>query len=205
MGILTNFIVFEGIDGSGTSTQIDLLKKKLAGRETENRFVFTCEPTGEATGRFLRTILSGEEAAEPETAAFLFAADRWEHLYGKNSVVKALNAGKTVISDRYFFSSLAYQSAACGRELPKLLNSLFPLPEKLFFFDIDPALSLARIAGRSVTEIYEKRDFLEKTAAEYRLVIAEYEQAAPGMKIIRLDAAQSMEQVSRLIWEEIGA
>jgi dTMP kinase len=200
MGILRNFIVFEGIDGSGTTTQLTLLKNRLASASWENRFLFTAEPTTEATGKFLRAILSGECPAEPETAAFLFAADRWEHLYGAQGIVKVLEQGKTVVSDRYFFSSLAYQSIGCGRELPRMLNSPFPLPEKLFFFDIDPALSLKRITGRGVREIYEKQDFLEKTVSEYRRVVAEYEQAGDGMKIIRVNAAEPAEKIAETIW-----
>jgi dTMP kinase len=201
--MLKNFVVFEGIDGSGTSTQIDILKKRVLQTGDKKQFLFTCEPTTEVTGQFLRTILSGEYPADSRTAAFLFAADRAEHLYGERGILKALAQGKVVISDRYLFSSLAYQSVDCGRELPRLLNSAFPLPELLFFFDIDPALSLTRIAGREVTEIYEKQDFLEKTAVEYRRIIAEYQETQKDMRIVRLDARQSAEAVAKVIWQEL--
>jgi dTMP kinase len=201
MDVLKNFIVFEGIDGSGTSTQIDMLKKKA--QDAGKRFLFTAEPTTEVIGKFLRTILSGENCVDPGSAAFLFAADRHEHLYGKNGVVEALGTGKTVISDRYLFSSLAYQSIGCGRALPKMLNSRFPLPEVLLFFDIDPAASLTRIAGRKVTEIYEKQEFLEKTAAAYRRIIAGYEKQHTGMKIIRLNAAEPIKVIAELIWGQL--
>lgn len=77
--ILKNFVVFEGIDGAGTSTQINILKEK---KEAE-RFFFTAEPTDSPTGKFLRTVLKGNVELDPRTSAYLFAADRAEHLWGK--------------------------------------------------------------------------------------------------------------------------
>lgn len=127
--ILRNFIVFEGIDGAGTSTQLKLLKEK---KGTEN-FLFTCEPTSSATGKFLRQMLKGDVAVKNETAAYLFAADRNEHINGclqieeKNlitGVKEACQKGNIVISDRYLFSSLAYQSVNCPPEVPRVANSL---------------------------------------------------------------------------------
>ena len=82
--ILKNFIVFEGIDGAGTSTQLNILKEKL---ENKNVF-FTVEPTDLPSGKFLRTILSGSVKVAPSTAAYLFASDRNEHLFGKNGIVE---------------------------------------------------------------------------------------------------------------------
>ena len=137
--ILQNFIVFEGIDGAGTSTQIAVLKN----RPDADRFFFTTEPTDGPTGKFLRSMLKGDLGLDPRTAAYLFAADRAEHLWGKSalngSVVKKCSEGKIVVSDRYLFSSLAYQSVTCGDQLPRMLNEPFPLPQLLFFFEIDIA------------------------------------------------------------------
>ncbi|MDR3312043.1 MAG: dTMP kinase [Spirochaetaceae bacterium] len=179
--VLPNFIVFEGIDGAGTSTQWELLKKR-AGRD----WFFTAEPTAGPAGVFLRRLLGGAESVEAGTMVFLFAADRYEHLYGAGGILEALQAGKTVVSDRYLFSSLAYQSVGLGDSLPRLVNSSFPLPKHLFYFRINVDAALARIAGRPAAEIYEKRDFLEKTAAAYDRVIASYEAAPPE------EAGQSM-------------
>lgn len=197
--ILKNFIVFEGIDGAGTSSQIDMLKK----RKDSDRFFFTAEPTDSPTGKFLRQMLKGDVELDARTSAFLFAADRNEHLYGKSGsncgVVKEAESGKIVVSDRYLFSSLTYQSVTCGNELPRRLNESFPLPELLFFFDIDPEISLKRVLGRGETEIYEKLDFQKATAERYRKVIAEYEAMNTGMKIIRLDARATIEEVAEEI------
>ena len=194
--ILKNFIVLEGIDGAGTSTQLNLLKNRLSPEKT----VYTAEPTSLSTGRFLRSVLRGDEKLTPETTAFLFAADRQEHVYGSGGIVESCTSGKLVISDRYVFSSLAYQSITCGEELPRKLNQDFPLPEYLFFFGITPQASLKRIEKRDVTEIYEKKDFLEATARQYEKIISYYETLQTGMHIIRLDATESIEKLSEKIW-----
>lgn len=202
--ILKNFVVFEGIDGAGTSTQINILKEK---KEAE-RFFFTAEPTDSPTGKFLRTVLKGNIELDPRTSAYLFAADRAEHLWGKSGsncgIEKKCSDGKIVISDRYFFSSLTYQSVTCGEELPCLLNSAFPLPQILFFFKISPEISLKRVDVRGEREIYEKIDFLQATEERYEKLMDEYEAKNTGMKIVRLDAAKSKEEVSAQIWKELS-
>ncbi len=197
--VLKNFIVFEGIDGAGTSTQEEILSRR---HEAEN-FFFTAEPTNLPTGVFLRQMLQGKFPLHAGTAAYLFAADRNEHIYGANGIIANLDNGKIVINDRYIFSSLAYQSIDCGMELPAVLNRNFPLPQILFFFDVEPEVSLRRIKNRGVVEIYEKLDFLKKTTEAYRSIIREYSQIDTGMQIIRIDASQPIEETSRIIWSYI--
>lgn len=200
--ILNNFIVFEGIDGAGTSTQINLLKN----RKEASKIDFSAEPTSTETGKFLRQILEGSIKVHPKTMAYLFAADRAEHIYGKNGIEHSINNGKAVVIDRYLFSSLAYQGVSCGKELPQMLNSQFPLPEILFFFDIDPEKSLQRINTRETKEIYETNEYLTKTRNQY-LEVLEYfknEKSAEKMKIVMIDATQSKEEISKIIWSNIS-
>ena len=196
--VLKNFIVFEGIDGAGTSTQI----KRLVNSEPE-KYIATAEPTGGATGKFLRQMLAGDFKVDEKTNAYLFAADRCEHIFGKGGVKELCESGRIVVSDRYFFSSLAYQSVSCGLELPMLLNSPFPLPEYLFFFDINPEISLARVNARNgKKEIYENLDAQKKIAALYEKVISMYESDAKlreEMKIIRIDASKTIDEVEEII------
>lgn len=210
--VLDNFIVFEGIDGAGTTTQLNILKEKP---ECKN-FLFTAEPTVSPTGKILRNILKGEIKVKNETAAYFFAADRNEHINGElktensmlvTGVKEACSKGKIVISDRYFFSSLAYQSTGCSPEIPRVLNSLFPLPKLLFYFEITPEVSLSRISSRNVREIYEKVDFLKVTVEEYHKVLEEYSHPDKnqGMKIVKLDATKPKEEIASLIWNEIQA
>ena len=199
--IFKNFIVFEGIDGSGTSTQI----KRLV-ESNPTRFFATAEPTTNEIGKFLRRMLCGEFTVDEKTASYLFAADRCEHIYGNNGVEQLINQGKTVVSDRYFFSSLAYQSVSCGKDLPRLLNSPFPLPEYLFYFKIDPEISLKRVDSRNgQKEIYEKIDIQKKIAKLYDEVIEEYQEKTneSGMKIIIIDATKSIDEVFNDILGEL--
>lgn len=199
--ILEKFVVFEGIDGAGTSTQINLLKARAEGK----KLAFTAEPTENSTGKFLRQILAGKEKVSPQTAAYLFAADRAEHLWGKGGLVDQTKDGWTVVSDRYLFSNLAYQGVTCGEDLPKLLNSPFPLPQLLFFFDISAQKSLERVEKRGeAKEIYENQKFLENTAARYRAIVDQYKKLEnSGMRIVELDATLPKEKISDLIWQEI--
>ncbi len=196
--VLRNFIVFEGIDGAGTSTQI----KKLA-ESNPQKYIATAEPTSGPTGKFLRQMLAGDFKVDERTNAYLFAADRCQHIFGQGGVKELCQSGKVVVSDRYFFSSLAYQSVSCGLELPMLLNSPFPLPEYLFFFDINPEVSLARVNARNESkEIYENLEAQKKIAALYERVISMYENDASlreEMKIIRIDASKTIEEIGEII------
>ena len=199
--ILNNFVVFEGIDGAGTSTQMRL----LAERDSGKKIAFTAEPTERPTGKFLRQILAGKEKVAPQTAAYLFAADRAEHLWGQGGIVDQTKNGLTVVSDRYLFSNLAYQGVTCGEDLPKTLNSPFPLPQLLFFFDISAQKSLERVEKRGeAKEIYENEKFLNDTASRYRAIINQYKKLEnSGMRIVELDATLPKEKISDLIWKEI--
>jgi dTMP kinase len=205
--ILKNFIVFEGIDGAGTSTQIKKFVERGNTERGEGNFVATAEPTTGETGRFLRRMLGGEFRVDEKTNAYLFAADRCEHIFGKNGVKELCESGKIVVSDRYFFSSMAYQSVSCGDELPKLLNSPFPLPEYLFYFVINPEISLGRVTSRGEKkEIYETIEKQKKIAAQYEKVISEYEKntGESGMKIIRIDAEKDIDSISNEIWNQLN-
>ena len=92
--VLQSFIVFEGLDGSGTSTQIKLLQEKIS----EQKAWFTAEPTNNETGLFLRKMLKGEIKIHPKTSAYMFATDRCEHINGKNGIqenlIKAMKQDK---------------------------------------------------------------------------------------------------------------
>ncbi|MCR5219113.1 dTMP kinase [Treponema sp.] len=210
--LLKNFIVFEGIDGAGTTTQLNLLKEMPESRD----FLYTAEPSKAPTGLFLRQMLKGDFKITNETSAYLFAADRNQHVNGDlitegstliSGIKNACLSGKIVISDRYFFSSLAYQSIDCPKELPVRLNSGFPLPQLLFYFDIEAKDALKRVDSRGEREIYEKEDFLTKTVNEYRRVIDEYALSGKkeGMKTVIIDACLSKEEIAALIQKEIKA
>ncbi len=199
--ILSNFVVFEGIDGTGTSSQIQLLKEKFASVQKEAKQVFTHEPTSNEIGKLIRSVLKGNVKMNPESMARLFAADRCEHVYGKDGIIEQINAGKLVVSDRYLFSSLAYQTVAGVGALAKAQNADFPLPEILFFFDLPVDISMNRVTNRNnALEIYEEENFQNKVRKEYLKIIEYYEKNEAEMKIIRIDASKSMEEIHKKIW-----
>lgn len=157
------FIVFEGIDGGGKSTQIKMLAEyfKDKGYEVE----FHMEPTEGSVGSLLWTYMrSKDRSFSPETEALLFAADRIEH--GK-TINKALEEGKVVISDRYIHSSLAYQGAAgVDSEWMQSLNKHALNPSLVILLDIDPERSLQRVSDRAKT-VFEENDYLKRVREEY--------------------------------------
>ncbi len=200
--IIENFIVFEGIDGAGTTTQM----RKLAERLPPDKIALSAEPTDRETGRFLRRMLRGEFQTDSRTAAYLFAADRAEHLYGAGGILEQAAGGRLAVSDRYLFSSLAYQSVSCGEALPRLLNSAFPLPKLLFYFKIPPEQALERVAARGGTrELYEQLGYQQKAAERYESVIREYmrPELSGGMTVITVDAAASVGEISEFIWNHV--
>jgi len=140
------FIVFEGLDGSGQSTQVELLRKFL--RNKEYKVLKTKEPTkNSAAGRKIAKVLHKKEKVSPFELQKLFAEDRKRHL--KNIIIPALKKGKIVISDRYYFSTLSYGTAD-GISLPRLikLNEDFIIPDMVFFLDAKPEICLQRIEKR---------------------------------------------------------
>lgn len=199
MTILSNFIVLEGLDGSGTTTQLGLLEKELASR---GRKVYpTCEPTPLPTGRIIRDVLEKRLTVEPETLARLFSADRYEHLYGKGGIISRLEAGETVISDRYLFSSLTYQSLGCPFDLVKELNP-FPLPEYLVYIDVSPEICRARRSTRDLVELFDGDSLQQSLAENYERAMAAYE--GRGMTLIRIDGTRSPRDICRDILGALG-
>ena len=198
--VLRHFVVFEGLDGAGTTTQLKRLEKTLA--RTDIPHWLTYEPSSLPSGRLVRRILKGELEARPETLARLFSADRHEHLYGKGGIVERLGQGELVVSDRYIFSSLSYQGVSCGPELPRLLNAAFPLPELLIFFDLPASLAMERVETRAEREIFETRTIQEKVRGAYNEALAEFSES--GMRLLRIDASKSVDEVTSVINQAIG-
>lgn len=200
---LSNFIVFEGIDGSGKTTQLRILQKRLEAKPT----FFTAEPTTLQTGRFLRSILQGESVVHPTTLAYLFATDRAEHVYAQGGIVEHCIAGDICVCDRYLFSNLAYQGAQGDGELAKKLNADFPLPRIVFYFDTDVQTSLQRMHSRDTNEIFEKQDFLQRAIDEYKKTFAYYKKICSdekiSMDIVFLDATKSEEDIAGDIWQHL--
>ena len=189
------FIVLEGIDGSGTTTQARLLADWLASRDRE--VVLTAEPTKRPVGTLIRQILQGALGeADETTMAFLFAADRADHM--ASVVLPALDAGRIVVSDRHYLSSVAYQSLGVEMAWVESLNSRFRRPDLTVFLDIAPAIGLERKQRQgTAAERYEKVALLERVRANYLAAIAHAR--AAGERIETLDAAHPIEAVQAAV------
>lgn len=182
--ILKGFVVIEGLDGSGTTTQLNNISTYLEKKNIP--FVRTFEPSDLPTGKFIRQILSGKIPMEQETIAYLFAADRNEHINGRQGIINLLKSNRYVISDRYHFSSIAYQSIGSDPQLVKDLNSRFPLPEFLVFVDVPVEICQERMSKRnSGKEIYDDIEFQRRVLENYNEAIELF--SGSEMKIIRLD------------------
>jgi dTMP kinase len=157
------FIVFEGIDGGGKSTQIKMVADYF--RDKGYDVEFHMEPTEGSVGSLLWNYMRAKDRCfSPETEALLFAADRIEHC---KTIKKALEEGKVVISDRYIHSSLAYQGAAGVDPVwMQSLNKHTLKPNLVILLDIDPERSLERVSDR-VKTVFEEMEYLKKVRTEY--------------------------------------
>lgn len=153
------FIVLEGLDGSGKSTQLKIISKKL--KAMGKRVYVTAEPTESQTGKYLRKILSECIEKDMYLQSALFLADRLEHITDSvNGIENYLDKGYIVISDRYYFSSFAYQGTASDMGWVMDINLKCPQilkPDLCVFFDVNPDTCKSRIdKSRAKPELYEK-------------------------------------------------
>lgn len=190
------FIVVEGLDGSGKTTQINMLSDHLQARG-EACYV-TAEPTGLPSGRFIRSILQGKVTVDPRTLAALYAADRIEHLFHpQEGIIAKLGEGYHVISSRYYFSNLAYQGDGVDPAFVAGLNRLAKatLPADLtLFLDLAPAVSMQRIESRRQSiELFETIDQLTRIRENFHSAFATY---GTDERIVTIDASAEIVAVA---------
>jgi dTMP kinase len=195
--ILDNFVVLEGCDGSGTTTQLLRLKDYFSAPDGLPPLWTTSEPTVGEIGRLARRVLRGEVRCQSETLARLFAADRNEHLFGEGGIVEHCARGELVVSDRYVPSSLVYQGLECGDALPRQLNEDFPAPALLLFFDINSETADARMAERSDREIFEYIEFQKKARQKYLSILEDCRKDGSAVAII--NAENTIEDVFKQV------
>jgi dTMP kinase len=157
------FIVFEGIDGSGKSTQCNLLYRYLQSRGSPA--VCLAEPTDGEWGKRIRAMLKEPDMAPAEEQLRLFLLDRQDD--AERNIAPALKADRTVIMDRYYYSNAAYQGAAGippERIIAENRGMGFPEPDRIYFIDIPAETAIRRVAERTGKgkEIFEKEPFLRK-------------------------------------------
>lgn len=199
------FIALEGIDGSGKSTQAKLLTEYLQSRG--HKVYTTCEPTEGPIGRMIREIFNHRMEGDQRTIAALFVADRLEHLLNKhNGIVKMMQDGYTVITDRYYFSSYAYHSVHMDMDWVIEANKLSAQilrPDLNIYIDISPEVSMTRIKkDRTSVEMYET---LENQKLVYSKYSEAFEKQKAVEKVISINGNQSVEKISESINRAVDA
>ena len=185
------FIVIEGLDGSGKTTQSNLLTNKLS---ENHKVLCTAEPSHGKVGTFIRNDCLYEERRLPtEVEALLFAADRIEHL--KTELAPALSEGKIVICDRYIYSSLAYQgSAGLSLDWIKTINSRALEPDFALYIDVPPERVLERLQRKkSVMETVE-------TQMKVREIYLKYVEKG---ELIRIDGDRKKDAVAQELFLKV--
>ena len=158
------FIAFEGIDGAGSSTQLELLTKTL--RKEGFRVLATKEPTNNVVGGLIKGVLTDSVKLPPDSLQLLFSADRAHHL--QREIIPVLAKGNVVLTDRYFFSTVAYGALDLDRNWLLDLNKNFLLPDFIFLLDISAKVSIERIKNsRFEVELFEKEEKLSKVAKNF--------------------------------------
>lgn len=197
------FIAFEGIDGSGKSTQIKLLTEQL--KKNGHKVYSTFEPTDGIIGSLIRDILNHKHETDERVIAALFAADRLEHLTNKdNGILKRFNDGYTVICDRYYLSSYAYH----GINMPldwiiqaNALSASLLKPDLNIYIDISAEISMERLQlGRDSMELYENLENLKKVRSKYLDVISLLNAKE---RIAIIDGNRKPDVIADEVWETI--
>ncbi len=195
-----NFIAFEGIDGSGKSTQIRILAEKL--RAAGIRCYTTMEPTDSPIGSLIHQIMIGRVKTDPKALAALFAADRLDHLLNDvNGILQILQNGTTVLTDRYYFSSYAYHSVDMPMDWVIQSNeqsSILLRPTATIFIDTHPDTAMERIAkNRSHRELFEKKSRLVQVREKY---FEAFQKLKDIENIITIDGNRTKQAVAEDIW-----
>lgn len=186
-------LALEGLDGCGKSTQIEPLAEAL--RRAGHEVIATREPTDGPHGRRIREMARSGEGVAPEEELRWFVADRREHV--AQVLAPALAAGRVVLTDRYYLSSVAYQGAR-GLDWTAILADSereFPAPDLALLFEIDPAEGLARVRARggALEHGFERPGFLARVAEIFGALDRPY--------VARIDAAASPDAVGRAVRE----
>lgn len=198
------FIVLEGLDGAGTTTQAERLGAWLRSRG--RRVHVTAEPTSGPIGGLIRQALSkrfvghGGEELDPRALALLFAADRLDHY--ASDIAPKLAQGIDVVCDRYVLSSIAYQGVQNDRAWVEVLNAQAPPPDLTLFLAVSPRVALRRRHAVSVNrEIYEVDRFQRLVAKNYHAAVA---RLGRRHRVVSLDGERPIDDVTAAVISAVG-
>jgi len=198
------FIVLEGIDGSGKSSQVGPLVERLEGLGLPCRA--DREPTDRPVGALIRRALTGQTPLDPRVVAALYAADRLDHLVNEeNGLCAAIGRGITVVSDRYYFSSYAYHSVDVDMNWVIGANSLSAdllRPTVTVFLDVPVEEAMARIRkSRDHMELFEQEERLRRTRELY---FRAFQRLRDVENVAVVDGSGAQEQVAQRIWTAVS-
>jgi dTMP kinase len=197
-----HFIVLEGLDGSGITTQGRLLRDWL-GDERDIPAIHTQEPSEGPVGSLIRQALRHRVNCDPATLALLFAADRLDHL--TSDIQPRLDAGYVVVCDRYYLSSLAYQTSEIqDTDWLVSINSRARQPDLTLFFDVPVETCLARIArARHETQRFERAETLARVRSNFLRFIEELRER--GERIDVVDGSRPIDDVRADVRSRVDA
>ncbi|NUN16127.1 MAG: dTMP kinase [Myxococcales bacterium] len=203
-----SFVVLEGIDGSGTTTQASLLNSWLVEQGVPSRL--TREPSDGPIGSLIRLILKGRIAGspssqpfDPRAVALLFAADRLDHI--DTVIAPEVRHGTCVISDRYVASSLAYQSVDVDAEWVKSINLMARQPDLTIFLRVGAEAALERITKRQGLhrDLYETLIVQKKVAERYEALLADGAMANAKVLDGTKPVAELALEIRRVVAEQV--
>ncbi len=195
------FIVLEGIDKAGKTTQAELLKDYLINQG--DSAIISSEPTEGVIGKLIRKAMQNQvfvmkdKAKFDEQMAYLFAADRHYHLYNEvDGIYKLIHQDNShVIATRYYFSSLAYNTNNQEEfDFVYGLNKRFPNPDLVIYLDISLDIALSRLENALYKEVYETQEKLQQVKDNYQQIFQSYKG-----KILKIDAKNSIEEIHQRI------
>jgi dTMP kinase len=187
------FIVFEGIDGSGKTTQSEMLQSSFFDNGIESRLMM--EPSEGKWGRKIREILKGEDMPHAEEMLKLFILDRKDDV--DNNIAPCIKGNISVILDRYYYSNAAYQGAmglSPDHIIAENRKMGFPEPDRVYLIDVTPETALERLAGRNSEEereLFEKSAFLKKVREIYHQLA--------GENFLMVDGSGSIDEIFTIV------
>lgn len=200
------FIVFEGTDGSGKSTQQKLLYKYLTQKGILCHS--TSEPTDSPFGALIRSCLSGRVETDEKALSALFAADRLDHIRNKvNGIEEKLKRGIHVLCDRFYLSSFAYNGAFSDLEWIISLNRPameLLRPDLTLFLDIPPERSMERVHKRGEADRYETIEAQKKIRKNYFELFARFKEERVEIVLSEDDKEKTQEKIRAIIKREFG-
>src|SRR6476469_6672117 len=197
------FIAFEGLDGSGKSTQVNLLAERLKGNGL--KIYTTAEPTASRIGHIIKDIFKHKMEADHRTIAALYAADRLDHLLNKtNGILKKMEEGFSVVTDRYYFSSYAYQGTHMSLDWVIQANSLSAellRPDLTVFIDVPPDVCMQRLSeGRDMIQLYESLENLHNVRSKY---LEAFDKLKNEENIFITDGNRSVDAIANDVWTKV--